>query len=174
MHPTLSTDSGKESSVITRTSVRLMENDSIRIFVKKYQEYLQGKVLDFGSGTEPYRDLVSGTYVPYEKGDSFPDGNFSAVLMNQVVQYLDDPQETFTKLAKIGEYLVMTYPTHWEEVEKGDLCRFTKAGMEKILIDSGYEILHHEPRWTFTFTNFELVGGYGVVARSTKGQALSE
>lgn len=155
-----------ESTRITRTSVRMVERESIRNFVEAHKDLLVGRVLDFGAGEEPYREFVTGEYVPYEKGEEFPVGEFHTILMNQVAQYLGNPQEVFSKLATVGEYLVMTYPTNWEEVEDTDVYRYTKAGMEQILKEAGYEVLSHEKRCSLTFINFELVIGYGIVARS--------
>jgi carbamoyltransferase len=75
---------------------------------------------------------VTGEYVSFEKGEEFPKGTFHTVLVNQVVQYLENPHEVFLKLASVGEYLVMTYPTNWEEIEDTDIRRYTKSGMEQM------------------------------------------
>lgn len=155
-----------QKDFITRKSIRILEQNSIRSFVEQYKDLLVGRVLDFGAGNQPYRELVHGEYIPFEKGEVFPTGMFDAVLMNQVAQYLSDPKEIFSKLARVGGYLIMTYPTNWEEVEDIDLYRYTKAGMERILIESGYEIIEHQKRCSISFINFELVVGYGVVAKS--------
>lgn len=155
-----------ESTRITRTSLRMVERESIRNFVEAHKDLLTGRVLDFGAGEEPYREFVVGEYVPYEKGEEFPEGTFHTVLVNQVVQYLENPHEVFSRLATVGEYLVMTYPTNWEEVEAVDLYRYTKAGMERMLTEAGYEIISHEKRCSISFVNFELVMGYGVIAQS--------
>lgn len=153
--------------VITRKTIRLVERRSILDFVKKNSSYLKGRVLDFGAGSQPYKDLISGEYVPYEKGDALPSGTFDAVLMTQVAQYLTSPSETFSDLAKLCKYLVMTYPTNWYEVEDTDLWRFTKVGMEKLLKDNGFEIIVHEPKCSLEFDGFALNIGYGVIAKST-------
>jgi len=153
---------------ITKNSIRVLEQNSIRDFIEQHRDLLVGRVLDFGAGNQPYRELVSGEYVPFEKGEVFPTGMFDAVLMNQVAQYLSDPKEIFSKLAHVGRYLIMTYPTNWEEVEDTDLCRYTKAGMERMLTESGYEIIKHQKRCSINFINFELVVGYGIVAKSAR------
>jgi len=154
------------SRLITRKTIRRVERKSIQDFAKKNSSYLQGRVLDFGAGSQPYRELIGGEYVPYEKGETFPGGLFDAVLMTQVAQYLPDPVKTFSELAKISKYLVMTYPTNWYEVEDTDLWRFTKVGMERILKESGFQIVAHEPKCSLEFDNFTLHIGYGVVAKS--------
>lgn len=158
----------RHGGIATKKTLRFAERSSIRGFVEKHRHYLHGRVLDFGSGDEPYRDLVDGEYVPFEKGDEFPDGKFDAVLVNQVVQYLDDPRRELERLARVTDLLVMTYPTHWEELESIDYWRFTKAGMEKMLREAGFEVIHHEPRHALQFYDFSLVIGYGVVAKTTQ------
>jgi hypothetical protein len=109
--------------------------------------------------------MCAGAYVPYEQGDRWPDGQFDCVLMTQVLQYIPNPTRVLYELRGCSHFLVMTYPTHWEEVEKQDLWRFTKCGMEKMLRDAGWEIETHVERWSLPFEGFRLVGGYGVVAR---------
>ena len=166
LHVGIMSEKDFDPRIITKHSIRAIEQTSIKEYVALHKNLLTGRVLDFGSGTQPYRQLVSGEYVPFEKGELFPGGTFDAVLMNQVVQYLHNPKETFQHLAKVGKHLVMTYPTNWEEVESDDWHRFTKKGMERILLESGYTIIEHKKRCSITFINFELVLGYGVVAES--------
>lgn len=165
---------------MNRTDIRDVERASIREFVQKNDIYLCGRVLDFGCGTQgtcvqpqPYRHIVeaiharmcAGAYIPYEKGESFPAGRFDCVLMTQVLQYIENPARLLFDLREVSDHLVMTYPTHWEEVEKHDLWRFTKHGVIKMLQDAGWTIETHHERWSLPFDGFKLVGGYGVVAR---------
>ncbi len=157
----------RKSRVITKKSIRAVERKSIRDFLEEHRRYLRGRVLDFGAGEQPYKDLVGGEYLPFEKGEELPRGPFDAILMNQVAQYLPDPIGTLSGLAKMGRYLVMTYPTNWYEVENNDWWRFTKVGMERILKESGYEVVMHEPRCFIEFDNFTMTIGYGVIAKST-------
>ena len=157
---------GNSGRMITKKTIRIVEKKSIREFLEKNKNYLRGRVLDFGAGQQPYKDLVEGEYVSFEKGDLFPEGSFDAVLITQVAQYLPDPIETFGSLAKKADHLIMTYPTNWEEVEGDDLHRFTKVGMERILEEAGFEIMKHTPRCAINFDDFQLTIGYGVIAKS--------
>ena len=167
--PTLASHNSREKSrVITKKSIRAVEKKSIRDFLEDHRSYLRGRVLDFGAGEQPYQDLIEGEYVPFEKGGAFSPGPYDAVLMTQVAQYLPDPIGTFSGLAKISKYLVMTYPTNWYEVEGNDWWRFTKVGMERILKESGFEILAHEPKCMIEFDGFVLNIGYGVIAKSIR------
>ena len=156
-------------------SIRELERKSIRDFVGRNRQYLTGRVLDFGAGKlgtcrepQPYRDLVSGEYWPYDLGDDVPTGKFDAVLCTQVVQYVPDVPRlisSFWSYLKDGGYLVMTYPTNWDEVEASDLHRFTKSGMERMISDMYLTIVSHERRAEIDLGGFKFPLGYGVVAR---------
>ena len=150
-------------------SIRALERASIRAFMKKHRQYLKGRVLDFGAGKQPYRDLVEGEYVPHEQGEPIPGTHFDAVMCNQVMQYLDDPAKylsAFAVLTAPGGHLVMRYPTCWAEVEESDLWRFTKAGMTKLLKDAGFRVLVHERGAEIDLNGFKFPLGYGVVAQA--------
>jgi predicted TPR repeat methyltransferase len=159
-------------------SIRQLERASLRSFLQRIgQKYLRGRVLDFGAGTaatcqkpQPYKDLVSGEYLPYDVGDDeLPAGPYDAILCTQVLQYLEDPEGVLTSFRMWLEpkgHLVMTYPTNWPEVEPSDLRRFTKAGVEKMLASIGFEVIAHERRGVISLNGFELALGYGVVART--------
>jgi SAM-dependent methyltransferase len=156
-------------------TVRELERDSIREFMTRNRHLLCGRVLDFGAGKpgtcrepQPYRHLVEGEYVPYDKGDAWPRGPFDAVMCNQVFQYLEDPvswAHALLMALKPGGHLVMTYATNWEECEASDLARFTRIGMDRLLKSVNFEILGHERRASINLGGFQFALGYGVVAR---------
>jgi hypothetical protein len=193
-----------------------IENESIRSFVQKAADegYLSGRVLDFGCGRQPYRDIVerlaTSTYTGFDRPwfpgymqgaptlgpapDEVWDIDWNAIICTQVVQYLPlyrygtDPQDperpslqgvlTSMKYSlEIGGHLVLTYPTNWPEVQPDDLHRFTKAGMERLLIEADFEILVHERRAAIDHFSYrdgrgsdisrdEFALGYGVIARA--------
>lgn len=156
------------------TTIREVEHKSIRDFVEKHKQYLQGRVLDFGAGKpgtcrepQPYKDLVSGEYVPYDIGDPSPHGMFDAALCTQVIQYLPfsfDWNRLQGRL-RLGGHLVLTGPTNWEEVEDTDLFRFTRAGIRRLLVSAGFTILICESRAEINLGGAKFSLGYGVVAR---------
>lgn len=178
------------------TDLRTIERESIRAFVQKAADegYLSGRVLDYGCGKQPYRDIVEAAGGEYHGWDltEFPANvsgenvtpevpmgtRFDAVLCTQVLQYV--PQVAGTLAAQYGmsPILVLTYPTNWPEVEPEDLHRFTKAGMERLLTEAGFEIVLHERRATIKPAlppNWEVAAygapddfalGYGVIARA--------
>jgi len=184
-------------------NLRDLERESIRRFVERAADdgYLSGRVLDFGAGKMPYRDIIerlSDTEYyaidsPELPGSVVDDAvnvwpgpkeikGFNSVLITQVLQYVANPYKLIFDLreSKIvpGGYLVMTYPTNWPEVEPEDLHRFTKAGMERMLIEAGYRIERHERRASVnlggstTGAGMPIVGGdefalgYGCIARA--------
>ena len=199
-------------------NLRDYERESIRAFVRRAADdgYLSGRVLDYGCGRQPYRDIVEeagGTYEGFDRAEYGgalagvgdvgadwqyrQDDQFDSILCTQVVQYLPVAKnpgyaehipfifhgwaETLTTARLHGNagWLVLTYPTNWPEVEAEDLHRFTKAGMERLLTEAGFEIVRHERRGTLydarfpsgrekriTATADEFAIGYGVVARA--------
>lgn len=203
-------------------NLREAEANSIRAFVQSAADegYLSGRVLDYGCGRQPYRDIVEaagGDYHPFDL-NTFPasvsdedwtpagftfwgsdgpldvatalhkwtrdHGYIDAVLCTQVVQYVPFAEyhertlswsfplgDLFTDLRILmdegNETLVLTYPTNWPEVEPEDLHRFTKAGMERLLTEAGFEIIRHDWRHGFRIDSGEsFAAGYGVIARA--------
>lgn len=168
---------------MNRQDIRDLERTSIREFVDAHKHYLLGRVLDYGCGVDgkcitpqPYRHIIEaqiltygkGEYVPYDRGYPYPwpGGVFDAVLMTQVLQYVIDPRGLLTFLRDATKYLVMTYPTHWEEIERDDRWRFTKSGIQALLEETGWIVEEHKERWAVMVgSDIRWVGGYGVIAR---------
>lgn len=152
----------------TRTTVRQLERRSIRDFVARHQQHLRGRVLDFGCGERPYRDLVLGEYVPYDLELPYPVGQFDAVLCTQVAQYVHDLRAFIVQLRQLVRpdgHLILTYPTNWEEVEQADYWRVTREGMQQLL--TPFTVIEHVRRAGIVIGDFQLALGYGVLARAT-------
>lgn len=168
-------------------TARDLERDSIRAFVASH--VFEGRVLDYGCGKQPYRDLVERTaeYVPFDR-THFPANvsgenvgadvethptylqphQWDTILCTQIFQYVHDPADLladFHHLLRNDGTLVLTYPTNWAEVEPEDLHRFTKAGMELMLQGEGFTIERHERRAEVEAAGMVFPLGYGVVAR---------
>lgn len=150
--------------------------------------YLSGRVLDFGCGKQPYRDIVEvvgGEYVGFDRasfpanvsgediGDAYGE-DLDAILCTQVLQYVPYPRDILWHWRSVlcdlagrpKGHIVVTYPTHWPEVEPEDLHRFTKTGMERMLSDTGFTIIEHAFRHGFQHNGVSFVCGYGVIARA--------
>jgi predicted TPR repeat methyltransferase len=163
--------------------------------------YFKGRVLDYGCGTSPYRRIVEehgGEYTGFDLesnpvnqgGDVNPElarydfwayGNlWDTILCTQVLQYVPNYEGFIRRLGyTLGAWrtdrvgvLVMTYPTNWPEVQEADLHRFTKAGMERLLIEAGFSILRHDRRAVVhgsadgEYLGYDFALGYGLVARA--------
>jgi len=157
--------------------IRQVDLASIRKFVATNAHLMTGRVLDFGAGVpvscrkpQPYRELLTAAeeYVPYDIAGPMPviDSLFDSVLCTQVFQYLGDggaAQLRSFPITRHGSTLLLTYATNWDECEDSDLMRCTKAGMEAMLLDAGFQVLVHERRATVKVGNFSFPLGYGVV-----------
>lgn len=164
------------------TRIRDLERSSIRDFVASCPELSGRRVLDVGAGKQPYRDVVEAMgseYEPFDRADfpastvteshsTFPPaGAFGAVLCTQVIQYVSYPAEFLTLLASYlepGGHLVITYPTCWDEIEVDDLFRYTKAGMGRLLVAGGWDLVRNEHRAHVPVGTFKFFLGGGAVA----------
>ena len=135
-------------------SLRDIEADSIRSFVQDCadQGLLSGRVLDFGCGKMPYREIVEkagGDYVPYDRmhfpgstagmdlGSDREHGPFDAILCTQVIQYHPFPLLFLRSLPEF-DVLLLTGPTNWPVVEGDDLGRLTASGADRLLKEAGF------------------------------------
>lgn len=171
---------------MTADEIRQLERTSIRSFVESCADNLGGRVLDVGCGLQPYRDVVEaagGEYVGYDRVD-FPANvsgenigpdptalrDFDAVLLNQVIQYAEEPLELLLMCGAVlrrGGVLVVTGPTNWPEWENDDLFRYTQAGIEKLLRWAGFDVVRIVPRAGVSVAaGFGFSLGWGALARA--------
>lgn len=163
------------STMWNNDTVRHLERDSIQQFMTEHQHLLIDQVLDYGCGKCPYQHLVKGTYHPFDiAAPSRPVQHlrYSAIMFNQVAQYIPPGKllELFYRFEHwlgVGGHLVMTYATNWAEVEASDLVRYTKAGMEHMMLTGApcLQIIEHVKRAEIDLNGFKLPLGYGLVAR---------
>lgn len=174
-------------------SLRDIERESIRAFVQQAasEGYLSSAVLDYGCGKQPYREIVvehlplGGVYQPFDQqhfpgnvsgenlgeGDPLVMSGWGSILCTQILQFVPDVPDLFMRFRQALEsngHLVLTYATNWPEVEPGDLHRFTKAGMERLLTEAGFRIVMHQRRARFNtdVTDEWFYTGYGAVAKA--------
>ena len=171
---------------VTDTTVREMHREKIRDFLSLHSRFLaHGDVLDYGCGDSPYRSLVLGNYVgwnradlpgtPYREnvGPDHPlDGNmkWDAILCTQVLQYVPDPMKLlyeFHNALKPNGVLLITIATNWPEVETEDLHRFTSRGANQALATAGFRALYISHTGYIAFghvgADFNLPLGWGFV-----------
>lgn len=137
-------------------SIRDQEGASIRAFLQEHSGVFEGAdVLDFGCGRQQYRPIIEaagGRYHGYDRVD-FPGNisgedigaadttNYNVIVCTQVIQYVPDALgllAEFHALLSVGGTLLMTGPTTWPEVEKEDIHRFTRAGIERLALSAGF------------------------------------
>jgi SAM-dependent methyltransferase len=127
---------------------------------------LGGRVLDVGCGERPYEALVGAReYVGLEidspqtrargKADlyydgrrfPFPDGSFDAVLCNQVLEHVFEPDEFLSEIGRVltpGARLLLTVPFAWDEHEQPrDFARYSSFGLQALLSRHGFTVLQH-------------------------------
>lgn len=162
--------------------LRDKDRESIWTFMEDSIPYMKGRVLDFGSGDQPYRIIVENAgceYCPYDRvdhpgsratenvGDFWSGMRWDTIICNQVLQYVPDVMLTllrFKYALEFGGCLIMTYATNWPEIEYEDTTRITKGGMERMLDAAGFRTEKNVARHGHQYDGFNLVFGYGVIA----------
>jgi hypothetical protein len=134
----------------------------------------------YGHDSPNYPASVVSDYV-LDSPENWWEDRWDTILSTQVVQYIpirdeidgEECSPLFTDLWMMCDclsvssgHLVLTYPTTWPEVEPEDLHRFTKAGMERLLTEAGFEIICHEWRAGFQYDGVSFALGYGVICRA--------
>jgi SAM-dependent methyltransferase len=142
-------------------TLRDRERETIREFLEGNAELLGGRVLDYGCGQQPYRDIIKqagGDYVGWDRRDlpasvafsdhgpkSLRDEHFDAIICTQVIQYVDPGDVTFflgglhDHLRHNDGWLLITGPTAWVVNEPQEMQRFTPAGIRRLLDIAGFE-----------------------------------
>jgi len=128
---------------------------------------LSGRLLDVGCGTKPYRSLFqvseyTGLDIDSETnrrrgsadvlydGTRFPfdDGRFDAVLCNQVLEHVFNPEQFVAEIRRVlapGGRLLLSVPFVWDEHEQPwDYARYSSFGLRSLLERQGFTVLRHE------------------------------
>lgn len=169
---------------MTRDDIYQLERASIHAFVASHP--FTGRVLDYGAGHSPYRDLVErngAEYVAYDRANLpgslgvaiGPDGplatesGWDMILCTQVIQYAADARvllQSFRDALVRGGQLVLTGPGCWHEEEAPALWRFTRGGIRRLLTQAGFRVERLEDRATVDVGGFPFSLGFGAVARA--------
>ncbi|MFA6920226.1 MAG: class I SAM-dependent methyltransferase [Gallionella sp.] len=126
---------------------------------------LTGTVLDFGSGSQPYRPLLTNcahyTSLEYDTpqnrerkvadifydGKSIPaeDNSFDGLLSTQTLEHVPNPEVIVGEWARVlkdGGMLLITMPFMWPEHEMPyDFQRYSSGGLRLLLEKYGFEIV---------------------------------
>jgi len=156
----------------------------LRREIKKNASYIKGKLLDFGCGNKPYKNLfavkeyigldVKNKGYEYNEGevDVFYDGEkipfedefFDSIFSSEVfchIQNLDNILIELNRVLKIGGNILITTPFLTEELSVGyDYWRFTSLGLKEFFKKSGFEVVCQEKVNTNIETIFQLIITY--------------
>lgn len=144
---------------------------------------LQGRLLDVGCGTKPYRDLFSvseyvgmeidseltrqrGVADVYYDGSCFPfeDASFDAVLCNQVLEHVFNPDDFVGEIRRVlrpGGRLLLTVPFVWDEHEQPwDYARYSSFGLRSLMEKHGFILRRHEKLLDDASVLFQLANAY--------------
>lgn len=148
--------------------------------VKKHSHHLRGRLLDFGCGSKPYKDLLevreyvgvdfenpghdhsSETIDVYYDGKRLPflDTSFDSALATEVLEHVFEPDQILRELHRVlkpGGNLLVTLPFVWNEHELPyDAARYTQGGLRHLLERNGFEVVVLEKRGTFWSTLMQL------------------
>ena len=156
---------------------------SLRVEVGNLASNLQGKILDVGCGTKPYRELFNCTeYVGleidseqnrkskqadyYYDGVTFPFANasFEGVLCNQVFEHVFTPDKFLSEInrvLKVNGKLLLTVPFVWDEHEQPyDFARYSSFGLKSLLEKGGFEVVQQRKTNDDARILFQLLNAY--------------
>lgn len=136
--------------------------------IRDYSGFVNGKTLDAGCGTKPYREFFSEVdeYIGMEIDQSknrlgnrvdvyysgsefpFPDSTFDSVVTFQVLEHVPDPEFFIGEIHRVlkpGGVLLLTAPFAWEQHEEPfDFTRFSEYGIQSRLKKYGFEMIRYQ------------------------------
>ena len=144
---------------------------------------MNGRLLDVGCGSKPYRELfATQVYVGLEldneparsrgiadafyDGRSFPflDEHFESVLCNQVLEHVFNADEFIEEIRRVlmpGGKLLLTVPFVWDEHEQPhDFARYSSFGLRHLLERHGFRIVRHMKLLADASVIFQLLNAY--------------
>lgn len=149
--------------------------------VKDHAHNLKGRLLDFGCGSKPYKELFSvDEYIgvdfvneghPHDneqidvyydgKTIPFPEDSFDAVLCSEVFEHVFNLSEILVELNRVlkpGGKILITCPFLWKEHElPHDYARYTLFALRYLLQKNGFEIKTAEKSGNFIQAIFQLI-----------------
>lgn len=148
---------------------------------------IQGKILDVGCGSKPYRSLFPDSiYIGmeisrknknadcYYDGQHFPFSNeeIDSILASQVLEHVFNPDEFLSEInrvLKIGGMLLLTVPFVWDEHEQPyDYARYSSFGLQHLLKTHGFEIIEHRKSINDVRIIFQMMNAYLYKKTKTK------
>lgn len=157
---------------------------------------LAGRALDVGCGDRPYEKLVAergyvgleidtpesrarGKADAYYDGRTFPfaNGAFGAVICNQVLEHVFEPEAFLAEIARVleeGGRLLLTVPFVWDEHEQPrDYARYSSFGLRSLLEKHGFRLLQQKKTAADVRALFQLVNAYLYKVTATRSPYLN-
>jgi SAM-dependent methyltransferase len=153
--------------------------------ILKHSESLEGRMMDFGCGTKPYKPLFvnakeyigvdyAGEGHSHEKESidvmydgktiPFPDNHFDSILTTEVLEHifnLEDILKELNRVLKPGGRILITIPFAWNEHEMpNDFGRYTSLGFRSLLERNNFKVLQLEKTTGFVESLVQLWGLY--------------
>jgi len=152
--------------------------------VTSNKRYMTGRMLDFGCGSKPYKDLFdveeyvgldieeSGHSHQNEQVDVFYDGktipfednHFDSVFSSEVFEHIFNLERVLSEIHRVikpGGHLLISVPFVWEEHEiPHDFARYTTFGIDHLVTKTGFEVIEIQKTTNHVETVFQLWNAY--------------
>jgi SAM-dependent methyltransferase len=136
--------------------------------IYKHVHKLHGKLLDFGCGAKPYKNIINvseyiGLDFPSEGHDHsneiidviydgktipFDDNSFDSIFSSEVFEHVFNLEEILNELFRVlkpGGIILITCPFAIGEHEQpNDYARYTSFALKHLMRKAGFEIIHYE------------------------------
>lgn len=136
--------------------------------ISRHINKLNGKLLDFGCGSKPYKNLINveeyiGLDFPSEGHDHsnelidvfydgktipFGDNSFDSIFSSEVFEHVFNLDEVLNELFRVlkpGGIILITCPfVIGEHEQPNDFARYTSFALKHIMVKSGFEVIHYE------------------------------
>jgi len=141
--------------------------------------HVDGRTLDVGCGSKPYREYCRSTeYVGLElesrpglsdytySGHEFPfdDGEFDSVLTSQVLEHVFNPDEFLSEINRVlkgGGILLISVPFVWDEHEQPlDYARYSSFGLRHLVQAHGFRVMEYRKSMDDVRAVFQMINSY--------------
>src|SRR3989344_7828745 len=153
---------------------------------------LEGKLLDLGCGSKPYKKLFTNVadYIGLEydsprnrsigiadafydgKHFPFPDNHFDSILMTQVLEHVFNPDQFLKEVNRVLKptgAILITVPFVWDEHEQPhDYARYSSFGLAHLLSKNGFRVTESRKSVTTVAVVFQMLNAYLYKKTATK------
>ncbi len=152
--------------------------------ISQFSDHMQGKLLDFGCGSKPYKALFSvSTYIGtdievsghdhrseeidvYYDGKILPfaDKSFDSIFSSEVFEHVFNLPQILDELYRVlkpGGKMLLSVPFVWDEHEiPYDFARYTSFGLTHILQEKGFTMVGKKKTTDYVSTICQMWAAY--------------